>query len=126
MIALTQEKREELISDCKILIREVEKAIAKFPDDAQLKSILTRQELALASLTTAAVLHAVDSDVEDKIYTALCNEHEVGAYPLYTAPPVPEIKLPPEFNESHDSFNEFRRGWNGAISEVKRTNGLGE
>ncbi|WP_241650473.1 hypothetical protein, partial [Rosenbergiella collisarenosi] len=50
-------------------------------------------KIALASLTAETFLYAVDSDVEDKIYTVLCSEHEVGSYPLYTAPPVPEIKL---------------------------------
>ena len=130
MIALTQEKREELIERYNQQILTFKYHLSKIGqehfDGKAYAEILLKTEIALAALTAESVLYAVDNDVEDKIYTALCNENEDGAYPLFTAPPVPEINLPPEFNESHDSFNEFRRGWNGAISEFKRLNGLEE
>lgn len=94
MIALTQEKREELI----VCANEIKKMAAsthgyKVGNDSFGSNALMLMDIALASLTAEPVLHAVDSDVEDKLYTVLCDEHEDGSYPLYAAPPVPEIKL---------------------------------
>ncbi|WP_241591444.1 hypothetical protein [Rosenbergiella epipactidis] len=102
----------------------------------------------LASLTAEPVLYAVDSDVEDKIYTALCNENEDGAYPLFPAPPIPEIKIPHELMDlvnavefyhavKAENPNAETGSWNDAYDWIKKAgieaapvikslNGLGE
>ncbi|WP_241624480.1 hypothetical protein [Rosenbergiella epipactidis] len=133
MIALTQEKREELANYARArLASHVVHGGCSDEEDIF--------KIALASLTTAAVLHAVDSDVEDKIYTALCNEHEVGAYPLFTSPPVPEIKFPSaELIKEVFLANGFKEKvqidgrsdlnsyvYEAALELIERLNGLGE
>lgn len=123
MIALTQEKREELIEYAKeVLVGHEQRG-----GDIDEKDIF---KIALASLTACPVLYAVDSDVEDKIYTALCNGNEDGAYPLFTAPTAPEIKLPEHLTVSEIGVDEFTsgriHGWNECLAEIKRLNGLGD
>jgi len=140
MIALTQEKREELANYARArLASHVVHGGCSDEEDIF--------KIALASLTAEPVLYAVDSDVEDKIYTALCNENEGGAYPLFTAPPVPEIKFPDTdiFNALAGEMMEKSLNTNGKAAkaysesahriamkakefrdEIKRLNGLGE
>lgn len=141
MIALTQEKREELIEYAKeVLVGHEQRG-----GDIDEKDIF---KIALASLTACPVLYAVDSDVEDKIYTALCNGNEDGAYPLFTAPPVPEIKLPHELLDLINAVDFYHKvkaenpeveigAWNDAYDWIKKAaieaapvikslNGLGE
>ncbi|WP_241645655.1 hypothetical protein [Rosenbergiella metrosideri] len=134
MIALTQEKREELANYARARLAS-HVVYGGCSDEEDIFKI------ALASLTAETFLYAVDSDVEDKIYTVLCSEHEVGSYPLYTAPPVPEIKLPDD-NSCEDGLKKhglrtksegisqlsdgFRCGFSWYENEIKRLNGLGE
>ncbi|WP_241610249.1 hypothetical protein [Rosenbergiella epipactidis] len=147
MIALTQEKREELIERYSQQIITFKYHLSQIGqehfDGKAYAEILLKTEIALAALTAKSVLHAVNSDVEDKIYTALCNENEDGAYPLFTAPPVPEIKLPEKLNagEIHYeltekygldvSIDQLERGlaeevYSIAVNTFERLNGLGE
>jgi len=129
MIALTQEKREELANYARArLASHVVHGGCSDEEDIF--------KIALASLTAEPVLYAVDNDVEDKIYTALCNENEDGAYPLFTAPILPEIKLPKtktEYGENEewiDCSTSYRRGkedgHNELLAEIKHLNGLGD
>ncbi|WP_241597749.1 hypothetical protein [Rosenbergiella epipactidis] len=122
MIALTQEKREELNT---FINASIEQRCTVYTLKKQRELEELRDQIALASLTAEPVLHAVDSDVEDKMYTALCNEHEDGSYPLFTPPPVPEIKLPdrdklPGWARNHEDSLDWYE------SEIKRLNGWGE
>jgi len=90
----------------------------------------------LASLTSEPVLYAVDNDVDDKIYTALCNENEDGAYPLFTVPPVQEIKFPekPDYSGEFTSFKDPVSAYKDGVVDghkwyekaFKRLNGWGE
>ncbi|SER25940.1 hypothetical protein SAMN05216522_11739 [Rosenbergiella nectarea] len=129
MIALTKEKREELANYARArLASHVVHGGCSDEEDIF--------KIALVALTAEPVLYAVDSDVEDKIYTALCNKHEVGAYPLYTAPPVPEIKFPekPDYSGDFTSFKDPVSAYKDGVVDghrwyekaLKRLNGLGE
>jgi len=152
MIALTKEKREELVERYNQQILTFKYHLSKIGqehfDGKAYAEILLKTEIALAALTAEPVLYAVDSDVEDKIYTALCNENEDGAYPLFTAPPVPEIKLPHELLDLINAVDFYHKvkaenpeveigAWNDAYDWIKKAaieaapvikslNGLGE
>ena len=43
---------------------------------------------------------------------------------VYAGPPVPVIKLPDEFDDYSHQFEEFRRGHNACLDEIKRLNEL--
>ncbi|WP_241575140.1 hypothetical protein [Rosenbergiella nectarea] len=106
MVALTQEKREELVSRLKIYIRTTETAIkAGLATEEDLFNLEVRK-VALASLTAApsgyrwfhdgspetrgwyASCYPLDSDyLERCLVDKSIHSHE----PLFTAPPVPEI-----------------------------------
>ena len=126
MIGLTKEKREELIAKCKEIAEISDKRgfIGVAEENCRLIHLV-----ALASLTAEPVLYAVDSDVEDKIYTALCNENEDGSYPLFTAPSVPEIRIPADKNYL-EPLTQYGLGvddgYKRCLAEIKRLNGLGE
>ncbi|MBT0723962.1 hypothetical protein HH682_05820 [Rosenbergiella sp. S61] len=150
MITLTKEQREELTKFARSALNSLNGIEPENPnqyDDCLSEYMQKLVEIALESLTVDHFGYGI-SEPDGAIYLSECCIDKYGStvsdevtalndgvtdleggykvVQLFTAPPVPEIKLPPEFNENHDSFNEFRRGWNGAISEVKRTNGLGE
>lgn len=130
MIAVTQNQRDKLIYKLMGLI-ESYKETASGTDEQVI------YEIALSSLTAEVFGYVGEDAIEagEELFstTLYAGTEDLLDYsgdkkpaPLYLSPPVSEINLPPEFNESHDSFNEFRRGWNGAISEFKRLNGLEE
>ena len=101
MIALTQEKREELIEDCEKEILHTEKLLATGSLAIGWKKVheknLLRNQIALASLKAEPVAYTSELALVD-VYigdTAMMGKwNEVGDTPLFTAPPVPEIKLP--------------------------------
>ncbi|WP_241569156.1 hypothetical protein [Rosenbergiella collisarenosi] len=123
MIALTKEKREELIADCKKAISDAEIYIHWHGEDKGILSLLIRSKIALASLTEVPKVFAWEVPKfrgSSNRVTELCQSNSEGAYPLFTSPPVPEIKIPEYENEQIESI------WNDALDEVKRLNGLGE
>jgi len=125
MIALTQGQREELVSRLKIYIRTTETAIkAGLATEEDLFNLEVRK-IALASLM-AEKIATVD------VVGVIWNEWkpEVGT-PLFTAPPVPEIKFPQIVSRSEIAGNEvarewFLRGCDWYEKEIKRLHGLGE
>ncbi|WP_241575139.1 hypothetical protein [Rosenbergiella nectarea] len=137
MIALTQEKREELIQYAKFIS-------AQYDHDEELCEIM---EIALASLTAKPV-----SYMTYKGYLLHAADPKVSEYsdpePLYDAPPVPEINTSSELTallnavesfkvvKASDKWNESGK-WDNAydkLSEaaikaaplIKRLNGSGE
>jgi len=137
MIALTQEKREELVSRLKIYIRTTETAIKAGLDTEEDLFNLEVRKIALAALT-AEKRATVD------VVGVIWNEWkpDVGAF-LFTAPPVPEIKLPEKLNagEIHYELTEkygmdvsidlLERGlaeevYSIAVNTFERLNGLGD
>ena len=42
----------------------------------------------------------------------------------YTTPPVPVIKLPEKYSDHEGFFTDTEQGYNDAIDEIKRLNGL--
>lgn len=144
MIALTQEKREELIKECEFDIKCLKdrvhrKYAANNPlHKKHLENALMRQELALESLTSP-VLGYIHKHIWSSYKQAVCSGDEFGLeayagaenhFAVYSAPPVPEIKLPgiSELVEQQGCLPAVRDVaiWDFAISETKRLNGLGE
>lgn len=128
MIALTQEKREKLIADCRKSIALTNAYISIHGETPELKSNLQRQEIALESLTAEK---SATVDHLGVIWNGW--KPEVGTL-LFTAPPVPEIKLP-EIKSDYAENEEwvgcpvsYRRGkedgHNALLEEIKRLNGL--
>ena len=128
MIALTQEKREELIEAAKFIATGGDKSIT-----AQIARI------ALASLT-AEPFGYVDEDAieagEALFSTTLYADTEdlfdysgnKNPVPLYLSPPFQGINLPNKFNEAIDDYFDSGKGlgWNKCLVEIKRLNGLEE
>lgn len=134
MIALTQEKREELIKECEFDIDRLTSLIAEFPEEIALQNVLLRQKIALTSLTAESVM--VSEDFHDAALGIIdgrfhrCGRsvtlEKVGLYeqekmhPVYLAPPVPEIKLP-KLSDGYP-VSEWTKWY---IAEIKRLNGWG-
>jgi len=106
MIALTQEKREELVSRLKIYIRTTETAVkARLATEEDLFNLEVRK-IALASLKSETIGWGLRRTDGDKGYgnwlTSLprkqgyldCQPHAYENVPLFAAPPVPYIKRP--------------------------------
>ena len=130
MIALTQEKREELVSRLKIYIRTTETAIkAGLATEEDLFNLEVRK-IALAALT-AEKRATVD------VVGVIWNEWkpDVGTF-LFTAPPVPEIKFPekPDYSGEFTSFKDPVSAYKDGVVDghkwyekaFKRLNGWGE
>jgi len=124
MIALTQEKREELASYAR-------ERIASHVIHGGCSDEEEIFKIALASLTLEAkqwVIHALGGDqfTTDGDYVANAEGmHGLRATPLFTVPPVPEIKLPDrELIPDWVLSNNDALDWYG--SEIKRLNELGE
>jgi len=135
MIALTQEKREELI----------EKALLKREMLVHNGLNAMLNEIALASLT-AEPAYYVFKHPNGKLFHSLVDESCKGhndVHPVFTAPPVPEIKLPEKLGvgEIHYGLTEkygfdvsiaqLERGladevYSMAVNNFERLNGLGE
>lgn len=141
MIALTQENREELIG-------VIEKALPVMRNEAslpysnrELSKHVEVYELALASLTAeckyfqwkwardenAAWTTTPIETLSDAVSAFGKNGENVIYRMLFTAPPVPEIKLPEDtpdlINLSIDEQTEFNRGFWFAVEKIKRLNG---
>lgn len=133
MIALTQEKREEFIRQLSDAIED----LLSLKNDTDAQWAINIYKIALASLT-AEPFGYVDEDAvkdRDRLFSAqvFADEEDLPSYefselsyPLYLAPPVPEIKLP--------SINRYEKylgtlaedAWRDCIDEIKRLNGLGD
>lgn len=146
MIALTKEKREELIADCRKAISDAEVYIRCHGEDKCIVSLITRSKLALASLMAApsgyrwfhdgspetrgwyASCYPLDNDyLERCLVDKSIHSHE----PLYTAPPVPEIKLPHELLDLVNAVEFYQKvkaenpeievgAWNDAYDWIKK------
>ena len=153
MIALTKEKREELIKECEFDIERLTSLTTKFPEEIALQNVLLRQKIALASLTIEAkhwIIHVLGGDqfAKDGDYVAKAEGDGMRTTPLFTAPPVPEIKLPPELLDLvnavefyhavkaenpdtetgmwRDAYDWIKKTAVEAAPVIKRLNGLGE
>lgn len=117
MIALTESRKLELIEECKTVMDE------SSPDG----DIYPIYAIALASLT-AEPAYYVFKHPNGKLFHSLVDESCKGhndVYPVFTAPPVPEIKLPdrdklPGWARNHEDSLDWYE------SEIKRLNGLGD
>lgn len=140
MIALTQEKREELIKECEFDIERLTTLTAEFPEEKSLQSVLLRQKIALSSLTAEckyfqwgwardenSVWTTTPMEKLSDAVSAFGKDGENVIYRmLFTAPPVPEIKFPEKLNQYESLPLAGEDAWNECIDEVKRLNGLGE
>ena len=129
MKSITEDYRQQLITDCKKAISDAEIYIASIGNDPDVESVLTRNKIALASLTAEPV---------GSIMSMTCNAGgltEARVYmrepglpdalrDVYTAPPVPVIKLPEKYTDHEDFLTDTEQGYNDAIDEIKHLNGL--
>lgn len=133
MIALTQEKREELIESAKNIIAHDDWLWERFSDIHASSDTVYLIKIALASLTAKPVAYLSKNDVYSSENHILARNSPIHActLPVYDEPPVPEIKLPEEVEISSlvspacDKWHQAD-GWNMCLAEIKRLNGLGE
>ncbi|WP_241649600.1 hypothetical protein [Rosenbergiella collisarenosi] len=123
MIALTQEKRQKRIEWLKDRISSMEQCRDEIPfglsEDESME--LSAYKDSLASLTAEFKTVRLFGDYgEGELCWVECDPLEEGAQKIYSAPPVPEIKLPEYEEEQIESI------WNDALDEVKRLNRLEE
>lgn len=135
MIALTQEKREEKI---KRLNKIASWADSYGANHNVMIPALEAKEMAeayIASITSEPIY-------QEKRFFESCGEfiefwadvnkctydyiHESQRRILFTAPPVPEIKLPEKLSQYESLPLAGEDAWNECIDEIKRLNGLGE
>lgn len=125
-IMMTEQRWQELIE----YVETVLSAHVQYGGDSDEEDVF---KISLASLTAVPFRIVecsgeVDMDVtNDRFELFQDNERWL----LYTAPPVPVIRLPDddfELGEAHGIQRrvDFRNGANYAIAEIKRLNGLGE
>lgn len=136
--AMTEERRQELVADCKISISNLKEALRCAEINgweqtaAESMSRLLRQEIALAALTAEPdhyVFHHPAGKLLNHLASDECKgqEHVVAGY---TAPPAPVLRLPGEVScegldpqEADEARNLGQcEGWNACLAEVKRLN----
>lgn len=133
MIALTQEKREELKM---FLSASIEKRCTVYTLAKQRELEALRDQVTLASLTAETIGWGLRSLKDSGRFGSFLNSspreqsyldyqpHDYENVPLYTAPPVPEIKFPnrneiPDWVMDDDDFCTWYE------AETKRLNGWG-
>ncbi|SER16900.1 hypothetical protein SAMN05216522_11314 [Rosenbergiella nectarea] len=145
MIALTKEKREELIRYYGTIIDWHKDRLSSYLSDfdrGAIESSKLMTEIALASLTAEckyfqwkwakdenAVWTTTPIEKLSDAVSAFGKDGENVIYRmLFTAPPVPDIKLPGdhEGTEHTDYHSGKKDGWNECLAEIKHLNGLGE
>ena len=139
MIALTQEKREELTA---FINASIEKRCTVYTLAKQRELEVLRDQVALASLTAEPVEYltwhqgctAPDDCVE---YSVVADKEDKScdgsdAFPVFIVPPVPEIKLAsiddipcPTYNNT-DYASGYLDGCKAVVEANKRLNGLEE
>ena len=135
MIALTQEKRQKRINWLNARISSMEEARDEMPfglsEDEEME--LAAYKDSLASLTAEPVSFTSKANLETlakegsgtlEFMTSNASIYR-SPIPLFTAPPVPEIKFPgrkelPDWVMDDDGFFTWYE------AEIKRLNGLGE
>ncbi|WP_072055942.1 hypothetical protein [Tatumella morbirosei] len=152
MKPITEERRQALIEFIGAAFESMKGNEPAYPDKFDLEE-MTHQalEIALASLTAEIFMYGI-SDPDGKAHFSECCVDDDGSsvsdevcalndgetdlpdgyrvVPLYTAPPVPVIKLP----SVQDLIDEYKyqasphdiRIWNFSLSVINRLNGLGE
>lgn len=133
MIALTKEKREELTKFAKATLNSFNGIEPENPnqyDDCLSEYTQKCMEIALASLTEVPKVFAWEVPKfrgSSNRVTELCQSNSEGAYPLFTSPPVPEIKRP-DLLDIPDGLDleSAMAAINWYETETKRLNGLGE
>jgi len=126
MIALTQEKREELKM---FLSASIEKRCTVYTLAKQRELESLRDQVALASLTESAVgsFHIYEQKVDATTDYVRDGEWPIdeGELLVYAAPPVPDIKFPNR-NETPDWVMEDDDFCTWYEAETKRLNGWGD
>ncbi|WP_241626821.1 hypothetical protein [Rosenbergiella epipactidis] len=130
MIALTQEKREELIA-CANEIKKMATSTHGYQvgNDAFGSNALMLMDVALASLTAVPFGWEIAGNIFPNLEEALKPGYIGAPEPIYDEPPLPEVKLPEMkgYVESHTQYSEgVVDGYNRCLAEIKRLNGLGE
>ncbi|WP_241603130.1 hypothetical protein [Rosenbergiella nectarea] len=152
MIALTQEKREELAKFAKATLNSLNGIEPEDPnqyDDCLSEYTQKCMEIAIASLTAESKTVRLFGDYgEGELCWIECDPSEEGAQKMYPAPPVPEVNTSNEltallraielfqaiqandrWNESgklDDAYGELSEAAIKAAPLIKRLNGSGE
>lgn len=128
MIALTQEKREELIGHYITLIDWFNERLSSCLNDfdrGAIESSKLTTEIALASLTAIPFGWEIAGNIFPTLEEALKPGYIGTPEPIYDKPPVSEIKFPnrneiPDWVMDDDDFCTWYE------AETKRLNGWGE
>jgi len=134
MIALTQGQREKLIAHNSEKLKGLKDAVKQTAFESvreELEFEIQSTEVALSALTATPEHHIFKHPLGKLFYSLVdesCKGHD-DVYPVYAAPPVPEIKLPElmDYADPHTQYCEaIVDGYNRCLAEIKHLNGLGE
>ncbi|WP_241601976.1 hypothetical protein [Rosenbergiella nectarea] len=133
MIALTQEKREELTA---FINASIEQRCTVYTLEKQRELETLRDHIALASLTAVPFGWEIAGNIFPTLEEAL-NPGYIGTPdPIYDEPPVPEIKFPekPDYSGDFTSFKDPVSAYKDGVVDghrwyekaLKGLNGWGE
>lgn len=124
MPALNDEQRNIQIERCRAIIDMAARKIINEYDEAD----VINAQIALAALTVEPNAYKWEGKKTGKTCFDGIKPLAVTSYPLYTAPPVPVLKLPGiteliNISEYLPAVRDVTL-WDACISEVKRLNGV--
>ncbi|WP_241608918.1 hypothetical protein [Rosenbergiella australiborealis] len=122
MIALTQEKREELANYARARLAS-HVLHGGCSDEEEIFKI------ALAAITAVPFGWEIAGNIFPTLEEALKPGYIGTPEPIYDEPPVSGIKLPeliPSMGQDSEYDSGHNDGWNNCLAEIKRLNGLGE
>lgn len=119
--AITEAQRQELIDWAKGYIDAAERYTANNPADRSGKAYLELLQIALAAMTAKPVGVAERNiDTSREYYELISDSPDLHRMEVYTAAPVPVLRLPDEADTSNLPFAAM--AWNACLAEVKRLN----
>lgn len=125
MKPITEQEKQELIKHCKRVMNESSPDGLEYP----------MAEIALASLTATPVGWKFTNKTNGVTWVSHEDDRGLGYtdVPVYTAPPVPVVKLPDEIsfsgwgggcNYNPEDADGVMIGWNNCLAEIKRLNNI--
>ena len=121
----TNQKHQELAMRCNLILAERHNQDPWLVEMAEALLSCLEAEARKLFMCSACGVESLDEPAESDCHCFIDGRHWVESA-VYNAPPVPVLKLPDEWSERVETDEEFgyESGWNGAIAEVKRLNGV--